>query len=57
MVISIAIMVRSRALPIQLGVVGWDDDGGSNDDEDSGGISSGSGNDLVVKALTALQVL
>ncbi len=57
MVIIIASMVRSRALPIQLGgvVVGWDDDGDSNDDEDSGGISSGDG--LVVKALTALQVL
>ena len=54
MVISIASMVRSRALPIQLGVVDWDD-GGSNDDEDSGGISSGDG--LVVKALTALQVV
>jgi len=56
MVISIASMVRSRALPIQLGgVVDWDDDGDSNDDEDSGGINSGDG--LVVKALTALQVL
>ena len=59
--ISIASMVRSRAPAryfTQSGIVGWGDGGGDDDsDDDEGGVSSGSGNDLVVKALTALQSL
>jgi len=67
-VISIASMVRSRAPTryfTQSGIVGPGDGGGDDDsDEDSddeGGVSSGdgsiAGDDLVVKALTALQAL
>ena len=63
MVISIASMVRSRAPTryfTQSGIVGWGD-GGGDEDSDEGGASSGdgsiAGDDLVVKALTALQAL
>ncbi|GAI66576.1 unnamed protein product, partial [marine sediment metagenome] len=50
-------MVKSRAPAryfTQSGIVGSGDDGG-DDDSDEGGVSSG--DDLVVKALTALQAL
>ena len=63
--ISIASMVRSRAPTryfTQLGIVGSGDGGGDDGSDDEGGVSSGgdgsiAGDDLVVKALTALQAL
>ena len=65
MVISIASMVRSRAPTryfIQSGIVGSGDGGDDDGSDDEGGVSSGgdgsiAGDDLVVKALTALQAL
>jgi len=56
-------MVKRRAPTryfTQSGIVG-PGDGGGDDDSDEGGVSSGdgsiAGDDLVVKALTALQAL
>ena len=65
MVISIASMVRSRAPTryfTQSGMVGSGDSGGDDGSDDKSGVSSGddgsiAGDDLVVKALTALQAL
>jgi len=58
MVISIANIVKSRALArffTQPGIVGSGDGGG--DEDSNGGDGSIAGGDSVVKALTALQAL